>query len=130
MNFRKNSPAAQRFAERRQREDDAPRLSAEAPDLLSLRLEIEEKGGSAQPKYIRRIVVDTAPALFFLPCGDPRCVDGGHDVTTPVMRALRGRIQSFDGTDDCVGSVGSSTCARVIRFNAVAEYAEYAEYRK
>ena len=122
MNFRKNSPAALRFAERRQREDDAPRLSAEAPDLLSLRLEIEEQGGSAQPKYIRRIVVDTAPALFFLPCGDPRCVDGGHDVTSSVMRALRGRIRSFDGSDDCVGSVGSSACARVIHFNAVAEY--------
>jgi hypothetical protein len=122
VSFRKNSPAALRFAERRQREDDAPRLSAVAPDLLSLRLEIEEQGGTAQPKYIRRIIVDTAPALFLLPCGDPRCVDGGHDVTDSVMRALRGHSQSFDGTDDCFGSVGSSACARVIRFNAVAEY--------
>jgi len=122
VNFRRNSPAALRFAERRQREDDAPRLRSEAPDLRSLRLEVEEQGGSAQPKYIRRIVVDTAPALFFLPCGDPRCVDGGHDVTALVMRALRSHTHSFDGTDDCAGSVGSSACARVIRFNAVAEF--------
>ena len=122
MNFRKNNPAALRFAERRRREDEAPRLSTEAPDLVSLRLEIEEQGGSAQPKYIRRIVVDTAPALFFLPCGDPRCVDGGHDVTASVMQAIRCHTESFDGTDDCFGSIGSSPCARVIHFNAVAEY--------
>jgi hypothetical protein len=122
VTFRKNSPAALRFAERRQREDDAPRLLAEAPDLRSLQLEIEEQGGSAGPKYIRRIVIDTAPALFFLPCGDPRCVDGGHDVTTSVMQALRNRSQSFDGSDDCFGSVGPSACARVLHFKAVAEY--------
>jgi hypothetical protein len=122
VNFRKNNPAALRFAERRQREDDAPRLSAEAPHLLSLRLEIEEQGASAQPKYIRRVVIDTAPALFFLPCADPRCVDGGHDVTAFVMRALRCHTQSSDGTNDCVGSVGSSACARTIHFNVVAEY--------
>jgi hypothetical protein len=122
VNFRRNSPAALRFAERRQREDDAPRLSAEAPDLRSLRLEVEEQGGSAAPKYIRRIVVDSAPALFLLPCGDPRCVDGGHDVTISVMRAIRSHSPSFDGTNDCVGSVGSSACARVIHFSGVAEY--------
>jgi hypothetical protein len=122
VNFRKNSPAALRFAERRQREDEAPRLNAEAPNLRSLRLEVEEQGGSAQPKYIRRIVIATAPALFFLPCGDPRCVDGGHDVTASVMRALRCHTQSFDGTNDCVGAIGSSACARTIHFNVVAEY--------
>jgi hypothetical protein len=122
VNFRRNNPAAQRFAERRQRENDAPRLSAEVPDLVSLRLEIDEQGGSAQPRYIRRIVVDSAPALFLLPCGDPRCVDGGHDITGTVMRALRARSTTFDGSDDCSGSVGSSACARVVRFDAVAEY--------
>jgi hypothetical protein len=111
-----------RFAERRQREDEAPRLSAEAPNLRSLRLEIEEQGASAQPKYTRRIVIDTAPALFFLPCADPRCVDGGHDVTASVMRALRCHSHSFDGTNECVGYVGSSACARTIHFNVFAEY--------
>jgi hypothetical protein len=122
VNFRRNSPAALRFAERRQREDEAPRLSAEAPDLISLQLEIDEQGVSAQPRYIRRIVIGTAPALFFLPCGDPRCVDGGHDVTSAVMQALRAHNQSFDGTDDCLGSIGPSACARVLHFGAVAQY--------
>jgi hypothetical protein len=122
VNFRKNSPAAQRFAERRRREDDAPRLGAEVPKLVSLRLEVDERGGSSAPKYIRRIVVDTAPALFFLPCGDPRCVDGGHDVTDMVMRSLRSRLPSFEGTNECMGSVGSGVCARVLHFEATAEY--------
>jgi hypothetical protein len=122
VNFRKNSPAALRFAERRQREDEAPRLSAAAPHLASLRLEIEEQGASAQPKYIRRIVIETAPALFFLPCADARCVDGGHDVTASVMGALRCHTHSFDGASDCVGSVGPSACARTIHFNVFAEY--------
>ncbi len=122
MNYRKNNPAAQRFAERRQRENDAPRLSAEVPGLVSLRLEIEERGGSPQPKYIRRIMVDTAPALFLLPCGDPRCVDGGHDVTAAVMQALRARRTHFEGTDECHGNVGSSACTRVVHFEASADY--------
>jgi len=122
VNFRRNNPAALRFAERRQRENEAPRLTAEVPDLVALRLEIDEQGGSPQPKYIRRIIVDTAPALFLLPCGDPRCADGGHDVTATVMRALRARSARFDGADDCPGSVGSGACARVVHFDAIAEY--------
>ena len=122
MNFRRNSAAALRFAERRQREDEAPRLHAVAPDLLSLRLEVEEQGASAVPKYTRHIMIDTAPALFFLVCGDPRCVDGGHDVTPTVMRALRSRSAVFDGTDECPGSVGLSACPRVVHFAAFAGY--------
>ena len=42
--YRKTSVSAQRFAARRQQEDDAPRLSSEVPQLVSLRLSI---GGSA-----------------------------------------------------------------------------------
>ena len=122
MKFRKTSPAAQRFADRRQREDDAPRLRDEVPDLVSLLLDVHEEGGSAKPRYLRRIVVETAPALFFLPCGDPRCLDGGHDVTGTVMRAIRSRARAFHGTDDCYGSVGSTTCGRVLHFDATAEY--------
>jgi hypothetical protein len=122
LNPRRNRPAAQRFLERRRREDDAPRLRVEAPELISLRFEIDEQGSSAAPKYVRHIVVDTAPALFLLPCGDPGCVDGGHDVTAEVMRALRSHSQSFDGTDDCFGSVGTSSCGRVVHYSAFAVY--------
>jgi hypothetical protein len=124
MNYRKHGAAAARFAERRRREDDAPRLCDEVPNLRSLRLEIEERSGIAgtQPKHIRRFVVDRAPALFLVPCGDPRCVDGEHDLTMLVMRALRAHETCFQGTDECTGSVGSSPCGRVLHFDAFAEY--------
>jgi hypothetical protein len=67
-------------------------------------------------------VVDQAPALFLVPCGDPRCADGEHDLTTTVMRALRQHETAFKGQDECRGSVGPSACSRVLHFDAVAEY--------
>ena len=119
---RRVSPAALRIAERRQREDDAPRLRNEVPGLVSLRLEIEDRAGVTSTSHIRRVVVDNAPALFLLPCLDPRCMDGEHDLTWPVMRALRSHDTSFQGSDDCRGSVGTTACPRVVHFNAIAEY--------
>jgi hypothetical protein len=126
MHYRKQSEAALRFAERRRREDDAPRLSAEVPRLLTLRLEIEERSGGsvvAEPVHVRRIVVEHAPALFFLPCGDTRCKDGGHDITHTVLRSLHANETRFDGQDVCAGSQGSGQCSRVLHYLAVATYA-------
>lgn len=124
MNYRRHGAAAARFAERRRREDDAPRLCEQVPDLISLRLEIEERSGvtGTQPRHIRRLVVDRAPALFLVPCGDPRCVEGEHDLTETIMRALRAREASFQGEDECAGTVGTSPCGRVLHFDATAEY--------
>jgi len=120
--LRRNSLAAQRFAERRRRENEAPPLSQQVPELVSLQLDVQERFGMGGTRYIRRVVVDRAPALFIVPCGDPRCIDGEHDLTTPIMRALRARETSFDGSDDCTGSVGTSACGRVLHFDAAAEY--------
>lgn len=124
-NNRRHSEGAQRFAERRKREDEAPRLAAELPRLQSLSLEISEQSdGSpvAEPTYVRRVVVQHAPALFVLPCGDPRCRDGGHDVTPAVMRALRASQTRFEGQDVCAGSVGTAQCSRVLCFVGIATY--------
>jgi hypothetical protein len=123
MMNRRNSPQALRFAERRKREDDAPRLHEQVPNLISLRLDIADRSSVADGSdHIRRVVVDHAPALFLLPCGDPRCADGEHDLTLTVMRALRSNQTSFRGTDSCMGSVGPSACSRVLQFEAVAAY--------
>ena len=126
---RKNSLAAIRFAERRRREDEAPKLCDEVPALASLCLEIEESFGSGATRHTRRIVVDNARALFLVPCGDPRCTDGEHDLTTHVMRALRERQTSFGGSDDCAGNLGTSVCLRVLRFDGTAEYRAQAAAR-
>jgi hypothetical protein len=122
MNYRKNSPAALRFEERRRREDDAPRLSEAVPDLVSLRLEIEERSGATATKHVRRVLIDRAPALFVVPCGDSRCADGSHDLTTAVMRGLRTHETAFHGDDACTGSLGLGNCTRILHFDALAEY--------
>ena len=124
-NNRRQSEASQRFAERRKREDEAPRLTAEVPRLQNLALEIEERsegGPVTEPTHVRRVVVQHAPALFVLPCGDARCRDGGHDVTYAVMRALRAGETRFEGQDVCAGSVGTGQCSRVLHFVAIATY--------
>ena len=126
QNNRRQSEGAQRFAERRRREDESPRLTAEVPQLQSLALEISEKsegGPVAEPTHVRRVVVQHAPALFLLPCGDARCRDGGHDITHAVMRALRAADTRFEGQDVCTGSVGTGPCSRTLHFVGIATYA-------
>jgi hypothetical protein len=112
--------AAQRFAERREREDEAPRLLALIPGLKSLELDIQERRGTwpeptPEGSYVRRVVVSSAPALFFITCHDPVCRDGGHDLTSLVMRALRSHQSRFEAVDRCPGRLGSADCPRTIR---------------
>jgi hypothetical protein len=121
----RNSEAAQRFAERRRREDEAPRLRDRVPSLASLRIEVQERRGTANagdPKHVRLVVVDSAPALFVLPCGDHACRDGGHDVTDTVLRHLASRDARFELEDTCHGSVGNAFCGSVMHLVLTATY--------
>src|SRR5579871_6879589 len=104
---------AQRFAERRKREDEAPRLHDEVPRLQTLRLGVEERRGTAtlaESKHVRHVLVDRAPALFVLPCGDSQCRDGGHDVTRPLLEGLKRGEDGLAVEDVCYGQVGSAPC--------------------
>jgi hypothetical protein len=123
-NGRKQSAAAQRSDERRVREDEAPRLLARVPDLLTLKLTIEDRSETSfsQPRHVRHVVVASAPALFSIVCTDSNCRDGGHDVTDSIMRALVRRETSFHGEDRCYGALGSSSCTRILHYEAVASY--------
>lgn len=117
--------ASQRFAERRRREDEAPRLLERVPELTGLKLEVEERRAAstvADSKHVRHVVVDRAPALFFIPCGDPSCKDGGHDVTNQMMRSLGSHETRFECEDTCSGSIGTAICGRVVRVIASATY--------
>jgi len=117
--------AAERFAERREREDAAPRLRDESPMLESLELHIRhEHEGRRCPDstYVRHISVMTGPALFWVPCSDARCVHGGHDITGAVMRALRAHQTEFEGKDRCMGDVGNVGCQRSLVYSARASY--------
>ena len=122
-----NRDAAKRTAERRQREADAPRLAALVPALEKLRIEVLERSSSiSRPEHthVRHIVVASAPALFVMPCHDTQCKDGGHDLTTEILSALRGHKVNFQGEDVCSGVVGSAGCSRVLGYVAVATYRE------
>ncbi len=126
MNFRRRkTEAAERFAERRRLEEAAPRLKERVPDLVSLKLEVEEShdtAGLSGSKHVRHIVVDRAPALFAIPCGDPSCQGGGYDVTVTVMRGLADRAERFEAHDHCAGTVGGASCRRVLHVTAIAQY--------
>jgi hypothetical protein len=116
--------AAQRYADRLQREQDAPRLRDRVPALVTLRFEITDGRNAlcADSKHTRIIVVDTAPALFSLMCGDPSCRGGGHDVTNAVLAGLRSGETRFEVADLCYGSVGTAECGRNMRVEITASY--------
>jgi hypothetical protein len=114
-----------RFNERRKREDEARRLIQQVPKLRSLKLEVEEQRGTsalAETKHVRVIVVERAPALFLLPCGDRDCRDGGHDVTDAVLRGLQSESQRFEVEDACIGNIRGAECGRIVRIVAKATY--------
>src|SRR6185312_1287896 len=93
-----------RFAERRRREDEARRLRDELPRLRTLKLEVEEhrrEATIAETKHVRHIIVDRAPALFELPCNDPACREGGHDLTDVMIQRLRSGATEFILEDVC-----------------------------
>ena len=121
----RNSEAAERLAERRRREDSAPRLLARVPKLDSLKLEIQEVRAGVligESTYVKRVPVEHAPALFDLPCLDNTCKDGGHDVSHDILRALESGQTSFEGEDACNGHSGNAQCRRVLRYVATATY--------
>ena len=116
------SSAALRSAERRKRENEAPRLAQEAPSLKSLRIEIIEHLPTGTAKHLKLVVVAHAPALFVIPCGDSDCHDGDHDLTREVMWSLRARQTDMSGESSCQGSVRSGNCSRRISYHLSAEY--------
>ena len=125
MMWGRDRDVARRTAERRQREDEAPRLAATIPALQKLRLEVLERSSSiSRPEHthVRHVVVANAPALFVLPCHDTQCKDGGHDLTQEILSALRRQNVRFEGEGGCPGTVGSAGCSRILRYVAVATF--------
>ena len=117
--------AADRFRDRREREDYAPRLQHQIAKLATLSIEIDDHPGTtgmAVTRYVRHVVVQRAPALFQIPCSEGNCEDGGHDLTREVMQALLAGEQEFVGEDICFGWRGDDRCERVLHFVGHATY--------
>jgi hypothetical protein len=117
-----NQKKIQLSAERRQREDEAPRLADDVPSLFALQIAIVEQFATGTAKHRKHIIVSRAPALFLISCGDERCAEGGHDITYPVMHALRTHQLSSEGGNACCGSTGSAPCGRTIHYEMSAQY--------
>jgi hypothetical protein len=120
----RNSEAAVRFEERRQRDKTAQRLSARVPALATLRLQINENQGviAAGPKYARIFTVETSPAIFVFACANPSCRDGGHDLTNSVIRGLSDGKTEFTLDQGCEGNVGTANCERSLHIEVTATY--------
>ena len=118
MNRQNALEAKQRIADRRQREDEAPRLAQEIRGLTGLDLTIDNAGNS----YIWRIVVDRAPAIFEVACNTDGCEDGGHDLTREILQRLRASSKTFVGESVCRGGNAQGNCNRVLKYVAKATY--------
>jgi hypothetical protein len=121
----RNAEAAERMAERRKREDEAPRLSTVAPNLEKLRIEVLERSSSiVRPEHthVRHVVVTSAPALFVIPCQDRQCKDGGPELSAEILAHLGRKLEHFEGEDACAGTVGTVPCTRVLGYVADATY--------
>jgi hypothetical protein len=115
----------ERRVQRQQREDAAGKLLARAPDLTSLSISIREtrpEGCVSDTQYMRRVVVEHAPALFEVPCAYPECEDGGYEVTREILHALAARLTHFEGEQSCRGRTGSQDCTRILRYAGTATY--------
>jgi hypothetical protein len=133
MNYatrRKQIEREERKALRTQREDVAGKLLQKVPDLASLSITIHEgrpNGCANENQYIRRVVVEHAPALFEVPCSFAGCNDGGYDVTREVLFALASHKARFEGEHTCGGRNGTGDCGRILRYVATATYRKSGE---
>jgi hypothetical protein len=118
----KPSNASVCAVERRQREDSAPRINEMFPQLSALSIHVDEHSSVLSPRYVRRVVIQNAPALFILPCSDPNCSDGGHDISSDIIGQVRSKRREFDGSHVCGGWIGSRQCGRTIWFHCEASY--------
>jgi hypothetical protein len=123
--YRRNLPTQTSRSERWQRENDAPRLADRVPSVRTLRFELSETRDDhpiVGTRVVRHIIVARAAALFEFPCGDPKCIDGGHDVTGDVIGELLAKRLAFVGKSACRGYVGDHECGRSLAFQAAATY--------
>ena len=110
---------------RREREVSAARLRERVPRLERLELLIRhDRDGHPcpEPSYVRRIPVATGPAIFWVPCSHADCTNGGHDITTFVMRALYAEQTHFEGSNRCMGQLGNMDCQRFLIYTGRASY--------
>lgn len=116
----------ERRTRRAERETYAGTLLAKVPDLVVLDIAVHESrpGGCYDSRYIRRVVVSHAAALFELACTQADCEDGGYDITREVLASLAAHRTRFEGEQSCRGRGKVLDCTQVLRCVATAKYRE------
>ena len=122
LNRRRNAEQLRRTEERRQREQEAGKLTDEIPGLVSLRLEIDEMQDDvavSAARHTRHVVVERAPALFEIPCTDLDedgfAIEGGTcgavdcDDADPQVNPHMTEVHGNGIDDDCDGTI-DETC--------------------
>jgi hypothetical protein len=125
MNMRSWQNRRTARTDRWKREDDAPRLKQEVPNLEALRMNLEEFSGGHRimgTSRIQHVVVGQASTRFEIPCGDSKCEDGGHDLTRDMLNALRSGREAFNASSVCSGRVGERACDRALEYSFTAKY--------
>ena len=111
--------------ERWQREDTAARLHEKVPTLTGLKIDFVERTGSSAlgaTRHARHVQVATAAAHFEIPCNDPDCSGGGHNLTTEILRGLARGASEFAGEHACAGTAKVGPCERVLGYTVHASY--------
>lgn len=123
--MRRHSEAFREAAERKRKQDEAPRLRDAVPTLLQLDLQVIEERANVpghEVRHKRVIIIERAPALFEFACSDRECNDGGHDLSGLVLKELGAGIALFHGVHRCGGHTRDGECAYDLRFEAHATY--------
>lgn len=117
--------AKRRMLERWRKQDESKRLRDCVPDVRELSIAVEERAPDdvlGTVSHVRRVPVDSAPALFEIPCSNRDCLGGIFDLTAPVLAELRAGKTRFDGTCRCSGEVDGAPCPHEARYVGVARY--------
>jgi hypothetical protein len=113
-------------SDRWQREDAAARLLDQLPYIRTIKFSLKETRAEhtvAGTTRAQHVIVARAGALFEIACSDPKCENGGHDLTTEVLAGLRDRLAEFGGNSDCHGDLGQGSCDRTLHYSVHATYA-------
>ena len=98
----------------------AGKLAPMFPSLTSLSVAVNEmRAGSTvvENRYVKRVVVAHAAALFEFPCTSSSCHSGGYDLTFEILAGLRSGQPQFEGVGRC------QRCDRQLRYDSTVTYA-------
>ncbi len=127
------TPLDERRRKRRMRDAAAERIETAFPDVSEIFLEVGLTNES-DPNFDRQLVRNQYvrgprySADFSFDCCNKDCVDGGHDITAELLRAINAKRTTVSGENVCQGwqceqCIGSTRCLCRLKYTARISYA-------